>query len=104
MQATPVAVVALKKTIGLYLERGRFRQAADRQSAQTCLKLDVECADGYSTPCLPAEEVAQIYQQDGSDLQAAMEAYEQSGEWYAGEDSTAFVMPTGIGISSTNTC
>lgn len=29
-----VAVAALKRTIGILLERGRFRQAADRQSEQ----------------------------------------------------------------------
>lgn len=38
-----------------------------------------------------SEEVAQIYQQDGQDLQSAMDAYEKSGEWYASEDATACV-------------
>lgn len=37
------------------------------------------------------EEIAQIYQQDGADLNAAMLAYEQSGEWYEAEDAKACV-------------
>lgn len=61
-----LAVMALEKTIALLLERGRFRQAADRK-----------------------KEVAQIYQQDGSDLQEAMNAYEKAGEWYSSEDANA---------------
>jgi hypothetical protein len=37
------------------------------------------------------EEVGQIFQQDGSDQQSALEAFEQAGEWYSGEDATACV-------------
>lgn len=40
-----------------------------------------------------AEEIGQIYQQDGNDLQAAMQAYEQAGEWFAQEDAQACVHP-----------
>jgi len=61
-----LAVRALKLTIQLYVEKGRFRQAADRE-----------------------KDIAEIYKQDGGDMQAAMEAYEQAGDWYAGEDATA---------------
>ena len=42
---------------------------------------------------LRTEEVAQIYQQDGSDLQEAMNAYEKAGEWYSSEDANAWVVP-----------
>ena len=41
---------------------------------------------------LYTEEVAQIYQQDGSDLQEAMNAYEKAGEWYSSEDANAWVI------------
>jgi hypothetical protein len=41
---------------------------------------------------LRTEEVAQIYQQDGSDLQEAMNAYEKAGEWYSSEDANAWVV------------
>jgi len=61
-----MSVAALSRTIALLTEKGRFRQAADRQ-----------------------KEIGQIYQGDGSDLRAAMDAYEQAGEWYSSEDATA---------------
>jgi len=63
-----VAVAALRKTIEIYLKKGRFRQAADR-----------------------SKEIGQIFQQDGGDLQGALEAYDQAGEWYAQEDAAAYV-------------
>ena len=78
-------MASLKRTIGLLLERGRFRQAADRQSKQYYTTVESLRSKAMTL----TEEIAQIYQQDGSDLQAAMDAYEQAGEWYAGEDSTA---------------
>lgn len=37
------------------------------------------------------EEVAQIHQQGGTDLQQAMDSYERAGDWYASEDATAYV-------------
>lgn len=40
-----------------------------------------------------AEEVAQIFQQDGSDLQEALNAYEKAGEWYDTESAPAYVDP-----------
>jgi len=61
-----LAVAALKRTISLLVEKGRFRQAADRE-----------------------KEIGQIYQQDGADLQMALESFEQAGEWYSTEDATA---------------
>jgi len=61
-----LAVRSLKRTIQLYVEKGRFRQAADRE-----------------------KEIGQIYQQDGGDLEAALASFEQAGDWYSGEDATA---------------
>lgn len=61
-----VAVAALRKTIEIYIKKGRFRQAADR-----------------------SKEIGQIFQQDGGDLQGALEAYDQAGEWYSQEDAAA---------------
>lgn len=37
------------------------------------------------------EEIGQIYQQDGGDLEAALASFEQAGDWYSGEDATACV-------------
>jgi len=61
-----LAVMALEKHIAILLERGRFRQAANAK-----------------------KEVAQIFQQDGSDLQEALNAYEKAGEWYDTESAPA---------------
>ncbi|GAA5982830.1 hypothetical protein JCM11641_004641 [Rhodosporidiobolus odoratus] len=61
-----LAVAALQKTIQLYKEKGRFRQAADR-----------------------SKEIASILQQEGGDLAGAMEAYEAAGDIYMQEDATA---------------
>ncbi|GAA6017113.1 hypothetical protein JCM10207_002539 [Rhodosporidiobolus poonsookiae] len=61
-----LAVVALQRTIQLYKEKGRFRQAADRH-----------------------KEIASILQQEGGDLAGAMEAYEAAGDIYMNEDATA---------------
>ena len=44
-----------------------------------------------ATPHLSIEEVAQIFQQDGSDLQEALNAYEKAGEWYDTESAPAYV-------------
>lgn len=61
-----VAVAALQKTIEIYKQRGKFRQAADR-----------------------SKEIAQILTHEGGDLAGALDAYEQAGEMYAGEDAQA---------------
>lgn len=61
-----MAVAALQRTIQLYKEKGRFRQAADRE-----------------------KEIAGILQQDGGDLAGALEAFEAAGELYSSEDATA---------------
>jgi len=61
-----LAIASLKRTTELLVAKGRFRQAADRE-----------------------KEIGQICQQDGQDLQMALEAFEQAGEWYSAEDATA---------------
>ena len=63
-----VAVAALQKTIQLYKEKGRFRQAADRH-----------------------KEIAAILQQEGGDLAGSLEAYEAAGDIYMNEDAAACV-------------
>ena len=81
---------ALRKTIQLYVEKGRFRQAADRESG--CLASYsshlTQCGSGST------EEIGTIYQQDGADLQAALDSFERAGDWYSGEDATACVYPS----------
>ncbi|BGO93341.1 hypothetical protein NBRC10512_000076 [Rhodotorula toruloides] len=61
-----LAVAALQRTIQLYKEKGRFRQAADRH-----------------------KEIAAILQQEGGDMAGALEAYEAAGNIYSNEDATA---------------
>ncbi|GAA5939935.1 hypothetical protein JCM1841_004115 [Sporobolomyces salmonicolor] len=61
-----LAVAALQKTIQLYKEKGRFRQAADRE-----------------------KEIASILQQEGGDLAGALEAYEAAGDLFSSEDASA---------------
>ncbi|GAA5902790.1 alpha-soluble NSF attachment protein SEC17 [Sporobolomyces salmoneus] len=61
-----LAVASLQKTIQLYKEKGRFRQAADRE-----------------------KEVATILQSEGGDLKAALDAYESAGDLYSSEDASA---------------
>ena len=78
------AITAFRKTIEIYEQRGRFRQAADRESAFCC-----SCPSSCAQVML--EDIGQIYQQDGSDLRLAMEAFERAGDLYSGEDATAFV-------------
>lgn len=61
-----LAIAALQKTIQLYKEKGRFRQAADR-----------------------SKDIATIYQQEGGDLVGALEAFEEAGDLYSAEDAIA---------------
>ncbi|GAA5937560.1 alpha-soluble NSF attachment protein SEC17 [Sporobolomyces koalae] len=61
-----LAVASLQKTIQLYKEKGRFRQAADRE-----------------------KEVASILLTEGGDLRGALEAFESAGDLYGSEDASA---------------
>lgn len=61
-----VAVASLQKTIQLYKEKGRFRQAADRE-----------------------KEVATILMSEGGDLNGSLEAFESAGDLYSSEDASA---------------
>lgn len=63
---TIVAVASLQRTIQLYKEKGKFRQAADRE-----------------------KEIATILAQEGGDLNGALEAFEAAGELYSAEDAQA---------------
>lgn len=63
---TRLAVSALQQTIELYKQKGRLRQAADRE-----------------------KDIAQILAQEGGDVQGALEAYERAGDLYSSEDATA---------------
>ena len=77
-----MAVAALRKTIEFYIKKGRFRQAADR-----------------------SKEIGQIFQQDGGDLQGALEAYDQAGEWYSQEDAAACALcPSARKIEFVRSC
>ncbi|RKP24515.1 soluble NSF attachment protein, partial [Syncephalis pseudoplumigaleata] len=60
------AVAALKMAIEILTERGRFHAAAAHQ-----------------------KEVAQIYESDLINIEAAMEAYQIAADWYGGEEATA---------------
>lgn len=80
-----VAVMALEKHIAILLERGRFRQAANAKSAS----IQQFVSDHKRAYASRTEEVAQIFQQDGSDLQEALNAYEKAGEWYDTESAPA---------------
>lgn len=65
-----MAVAALQRTIQLYKEKSRFRQAADRE-----------------------KEIAVIWQTEGGgNLIGALDAYEAAGELYAQEDALALVV------------
>ncbi|KAJ2786553.1 vesicular-fusion protein S17 [Coemansia interrupta] len=60
------AVEALAQAVALLTERGRFRMAATHQM-----------------------EIARIYEEDLSDVETAMKAYDKAAEWYSDEDSPA---------------
>ncbi|KAJ2230503.1 vesicular-fusion protein S17 [Coemansia sp. RSA 1722] len=58
------AVDALTQAVALLTERGRFRMAASHKM-----------------------EIARIYEEDLSDVERAMAAYDKAAEWYSDEDS-----------------
>ncbi|KAH6571785.1 hypothetical protein BASA50_005545 [Batrachochytrium salamandrivorans] len=60
------AVNALEIAVQLLSQKGRFSAAANNQ-----------------------KQIAEIYENDLADMEKAMSAYDQAGEWYSGEDSTA---------------
>lgn len=61
-----LAIASLRRTVEILVEKGRFRQAADRQ-----------------------KDIGRMFQQDAGDLQGALDAFLQAGEWYAQEDAHA---------------
>lgn len=66
MSRPELAVVALTRAREILIERGRFRQAADREKA-----------------------VAELYKNDAADPEKALEAYEQAAAWYLQEGANA---------------
>lgn len=66
MSRPELAVVALTRAREILIERGRFRQAADREKA-----------------------VAELYKSDAADPERALEAYEQAAAWYLQEGANA---------------
>ncbi|SPO19803.1 probable SEC17 - transport vesicle fusion protein [Ustilago trichophora] len=66
MSRPELAVVALTRAREILIERGRFRQAADREKA-----------------------VAELYKSDAADPEKALEAYEQAAAWYLQEGANA---------------
>lgn len=61
-----LGIASLRRTVEILVERGRFRQAADRQ-----------------------KDIGKMFQQDAGDLQGALDAFLQAAEWYAQEDAHA---------------
>ncbi|PLW10685.1 hypothetical protein PCANC_01321 [Puccinia coronata f. sp. avenae] len=61
-----LGIACLRRTVEILIEKGRFRQAADRQ-----------------------KDIGRIFQQDAGDLQGALDAFLQAAEWYAQEDAHA---------------
>lgn len=61
-----LAVVALTRAREILIERGRFRQAADREKA-----------------------IAELWKNDANDPEKALGAYEQAGGWYLQEGANA---------------
>lgn len=61
-----VAVVALTRCRTILVERGRFRQAADRE-----------------------KNIAELYKNEANDPKKALESFEQAGEWYLQEGASA---------------
>ncbi len=61
-----VAVVALERTVQLLVEKGRFRQAADRQKS-----------------------IAEILKADAGDPEKSYHAYVKAADWYSQEGAAA---------------
>ncbi|KDN53012.1 putative SEC17-transport vesicle fusion protein [Tilletiaria anomala UBC 951] len=61
-----LAVVALERTVQLLVEKGRFRQAADRQKS-----------------------IAELLKSDAQDPEKALTAYIKAAEWYVQEGAAA---------------
>ncbi|MBW0464955.1 hypothetical protein O181_004670 [Austropuccinia psidii MF-1] len=61
-----LGIACLRRTVEILVEKGRFRQAADRQ-----------------------KDIGRVFQQDAGDLQGALDAFQQAAEWYAQEDAHA---------------
>ncbi|CAH7683862.1 soluble NSF attachment protein [Phakopsora pachyrhizi] len=61
-----LAIACYRRTVEILIEKGRFRQAADRQ-----------------------KEIGKVFQQDSGDLQGALDAFLQAAEWYSQEDAHA---------------
>ncbi|PWN94252.1 TPR-like protein [Acaromyces ingoldii] len=66
MARPELAVVALTRCKTILVERGRFRQAADRE-----------------------KNIAELYKNEANDPRKALESYEQAGEWYLQEGAQA---------------
>lgn len=66
MSRPELAVVALTRAREILIERGRFRQAADREKA-----------------------IAELYKSEVADPERALEAYEQAANWYLQENANA---------------
>ncbi|KAH9809903.1 hypothetical protein DFH28DRAFT_513414 [Melampsora americana] len=71
-----LSISCLRQTVEILIEKGRFRQAADRQ-----------------------KDIARIFQQDSGDLQGALDAFLQAGDWYSQEDAHAFVFHPSSSLS-----
>lgn len=61
-----MAVVALTRCRTILVERGRFRQAADRE-----------------------KNIAELYKNEANDPRKALESFEQAGDWYLQEGASA---------------
>ncbi|KAE8214927.1 hypothetical protein CF327_g1766 [Tilletia walkeri] len=61
-----LAVTALQRATQILVDKGRFRQAADREKA-----------------------IAELYKADAQDPEKALESYERAGQWYMQENATA---------------
>ena len=66
MLVRTVAVVALERTVQLLIEKGRFRQAADREKS-----------------------IAELLKTDAQDPEKAFAAYVKAAEWYLQEGAAA---------------
>lgn len=67
MKLIAEALEALRLAVAILTEMGKFTAAAKNQKA-----------------------MAEIYEKDIVDYEAAMDAYDRAGEWYSGEDSNAY--------------